>query len=207
VLADDAYRVDVTAAAGTVVRVAASSATKVYACRGGESSLRVSLAVEPGALLVWGPHATIVQTGAAFRQETVVEVAAGGRAVLAEVLVMGRLARGERSGFERIESCLDVALDGAPAYSEAYGLAPGPDLVASMAGRGALASVYVLGPEGDAATRLDEALCDQRLAGWSRLPNGAGIVVRGLCESLSEAQCLVERTLGVALAGRETGTT
>ena len=41
VLAGDAYRVDVTAEAGTAVRVAASSATKVYACTGGESSVTV----------------------------------------------------------------------------------------------------------------------------------------------------------------------
>jgi urease accessory protein len=205
VLADDAYRVDVTAAAGAAVRVAASSATKVYACRGGESSLTVSLTVEPGGLLVWGPHTTIVQTGAAYRQQTAVEVAAGGQAVLGEVLVMGRLARGERSGFKRIESRLDVTFEGAPVYSEAYCLSPGPDLIASMAGQGALASVYLLGSDDSTETRIDEALRHERLAGWSQLPNGAGLVVRGLCSSLSQAQCLVERILGVVRAGGAPG--
>lgn len=194
VFGGDAYAAGVTARAGSAVRVAGSSATKVYAGNGRESSLTVRLAVEPGAKLIWGPHATIVQAGASYRQQTALDVAAGGRAVLAEILVLGRLARGERFEFERLESSLDVTLGGAPVYSEAYCLAPGPDLVASMAGRGVLASVYAVGFDcEDAAAGLECAFADDALAGWSRLPDGAGLVARCLAPGLSHAQRLVER--------------
>ena len=67
VLADDAYCVDLWVAESAAACVNASSASKVYA---GASSLDVSLQVERDAVLLWGPHATILQAGAAYRQET-----------------------------------------------------------------------------------------------------------------------------------------
>jgi len=190
----DAYEVDVRVTAGSTVRVASSSATKVYGGNGEEACLTVRLGAETGATLLWGPHATIVQGGSSFRQQTTLDVATGGRAVLGEILVLGRLAHGERFVFERLESSLDVRLDGTPVYSEAYRLTPGPDLVASMAGHGVLASVYLVGVN-ESAIDFECALTDESLVGWSTLPNNAGVVVRGLFDSLSLGQQLVERVM------------
>jgi urease accessory protein len=204
VLAGDSYRVDVTAAADTAAHVGASSASKVYA---GESSLDARLAVEPGALLVWGPHATILHAGAAFRQETRVTLAPGGRALLAEVLVLGRLARGERFQFERLENLLEI---NSPAcetlYSEAYVLSPDRHLIASMAGHGVLASVYALGFDAaDAGACLQGALADAcGYGGWSILPNDAGVVARLLAGSLSQGSAFVSACL-TRLLSRECG--
>jgi urease accessory protein len=193
VFGGDAYEVEVTASSGCAVRVSGSSATKVYVGSEGESSLDVRLTVEPGATLVWGPHATIVQGGARYRQATLLSGAVGGRAVLGEVLALGRPARGELFDFNRLESRLDVNLAGASVYSEAYVLQPGPDLVASMAGRGVLASVYGIGFDAAEGDRLDCLLAkNEQPAGWSLLPNHAGVVVRCLSGSLSQAQSLVE---------------
>jgi len=200
VFGGDVYEVDVTSAAGSTVRVASGSATKVYAGNGCQSSLAVRLTVEPGATLLWGPHATIVQAGASYRQATAVSVARGGRALVGEVLVLGRLAYGERFDFQRIESRLTVTLDGAPVYNEAYSLRPGRDLVASMARRAVLASVHAIGFEAtEAAPQLERALAGESLAGWSELPNGAGLVVRGLCDALSAGQDLVERVMALGV--------
>jgi len=196
VFGGDAYEVDVTAAAGSVIRIASSSATKVHDSAGRESSLRVRLAAEPGATLLWGPHATIIQTGASYRQSTTVSLAPGSRVVLGEILVLGRLARGEQFEFTRLESNFDVTLEGAAVYSEAYCLTPGADLAASMAGRGVLASVYILGAEWPALEeRLICTLKNEPLAGCSALPNDAGVVVRCFCDSLSQGQALVEGVL------------
>ncbi len=185
VLAGDTYSVDVMAGSGASVRVGASSATKVHA---GASSLDVRLAVEPGALLVWGPHATILHAGASYRQETRVTLAPGGRVVLAEVLVLGRLAHGEWFQLECLENVLGVSPPAcAPLFSESYVLRPGPDLVASMAGRGVLVSVYALGFDALSSGPVFDAVLGRssELCGWSELPNHAGLAGRALAESLS----------------------
>jgi urease accessory protein len=198
VLAGDSHHVDVTAAAGASVRVGASSASKVYA---GESSLDAQLTVEPGALLVWGPHAIILHARAAYRQETRVVLAPGGRALLAEVLVLGRLARGERFEFESLESTLVVERPtGEGLYSESYVVTPGPDLVASMAGDGVLASVYALGCDISGATSVFEAALVNAcgIGGWSALPNGCGAVARLLTDSLSHGSLFAEGCLRAA---------
>jgi urease accessory protein len=196
----DSYRVDVTAKTGAAVSVAAGSAGKVYA---GSASLDVRLQVEPASLLVWGPHLTIVQAGAAYRQSTLVTVAENGQAILAEVLALGRLARGERFEFESLESELDViGSGGALLFSEAYVLRPHADLAASMAGCGVLVSVYALGLPAALATHGLEAAFGAACtpAGWSRLPNGAGWAGRALAETLSQgaelAEIAVTRLLG-----------
>ena len=199
----DACRVDVTAGAGATVRVCATSATKVYASRGREASVTVRLAAEPSGTLIWGPHAAIVQAGARFRQEVTVVLAKGGRVVVAEILVLGRLARGERFAFERIDGALEVRMgDDEPAYSEAYIVSPGPNLEASMAGRAVVASVYALGVDPTrVGSRLNAFLNPScYLAGWSELPSGAGLVVRSLADSLSEAEGIVEGVVDLVAA-------
>jgi hypothetical protein len=54
-------------------------------------------------------------------------------------------------------------------------------------------TLYLLGVEEVMDLRC--VLGDDALAGWSALPNGAGVVVRALCTSLSQGQALVERTM------------
>jgi urease accessory protein len=199
ILAGDSHHVEVTAAAGASVRVGASSASKVYA---GASSLDATLKVEPRGMLVWGPHATILHARAAYWQETRVVLAPGGRALLAEVLVLGRLARGERFEFESLESTLVVERPtGEGLYSESYVLTPGPDLVASMAGYGVLASVYALGCDVTGVTSGFEAALVNAcgIGGWSALPNGCGAVARLLTDSLSRGSAFTEECLGTVL--------
>jgi urease accessory protein len=184
VLDGDAYRVDLVVEPGAAVHVGASSASKVYA---GASSVDIRLDVGPGALLEWGPHSAILHAGADYRQETRIRLGAGSRAVVAEVLALGRLARGERYEFHRLDSVFEVAGPrGEALYSEAYTVSPGPDLLASTAGFGVLASVYALGFE--ASTAGECFRCAPRgcgPGGWSALPNGCGVVGRLLADSLS----------------------
>jgi urease accessory protein len=185
----DTYEVDVTAEAGSTTRITSPSATKVYAANGRTASLFQRLSVRSGAWLVWGPHATIIQAGASLEQRTIVSVAPGGVALLAEVLVLGRLASGERYAFERITSALSVCdAEGGTLYSEAYALSPNDDLATAMAGKGVLTSIFALGCDPTVITSHLETLCvnSYPLAGFSTLPNHAGVIVRMLAGSLSE---------------------
>jgi urease accessory protein UreH len=135
--------------------------------------------------LILGPHATIIQTGASLDQCTAVSVARGGVALLSEVLVLGRLASGERYAFDRLTNALEVSdASGAPLYSEACALTPTDDLATAMSGKGALVSIYALGmPARNALTALETLHVDAYpLAGHSALPHDAGVVVRMLAE-------------------------
>ena len=141
IFAGDAYRIDATAEAGSTVRIASSSATKVHAMPSGHASLEVNLLAEPGSTLVWGPHATILQSDSDLRQGLDVSLASGARVLLAEVLVLGRVARGERCAFRRFESELTVSDGCRMLYEERYVLTPGKPLSEALAGYGAVVSI------------------------------------------------------------------
>ena len=196
--AGDSLDVRIEARSGARVQVASSSATKAFATPAGSASMRTTLVAEPGSLLVWGPHATILQAGASYTQTTDVLLHAGAIVLAAEVLALGRLASGERNAFRRFENDLSVRDDrGRLLYAERYVIGEARDLSTSLAGRGAVGSVYALGAGVEAGEALEAsgALSGEALAGWSLLPNGAGLVVRMLAASLSEGQAFVERCL------------
>jgi urease accessory protein UreH len=159
----DAYKVVIVAEAGSTTRITSPSATKVYAANSRPASLDLQLTVESGATLVWGPHATIIQAGANLDQRTAVTIAPSGAALLTEVLVLGRLARGERYAFERLSSSLDVRdSTSRHLYSEACTLSPDEDLATTMAEKGVLASVYALGYVAANVFACLETLCLMR---------------------------------------------
>lgn len=200
VFGGDCYTVKAHCAAGAVVRVESSSATKVFRMPNGEAVQHTVLRAEPESQLTWGPHATILHTGAALRQKTRVILASGARVLLAESLVMGRLAAGECFAFRSFRSALEVVDEaGCLLFREAFALRPGLDLVAAMAGRGALTAVYALGvrgcePELESLTALTAA---HSLAGWSPLPNDCGIVAKCLATSLSEGEAFASCVLAL----------
>jgi urease accessory protein len=192
IFAGDNYDVTITAEAGAQVQIASSSATKVHAMQSDAASVTTLLRARAGSLLVWGPHPLLVQAGARLRQVTRLEIEDETAVILAEVLVLGRLARGERACFDSLDYSLAIRRDGKPLFDERYSLTPGLELSRSLGGWGVLVSVYGAGlgqPELAGETELDQ---DARFWGHSALPNGAGVVVRCLCDSLSE---------GMAFAG------
>ncbi len=187
VFAGDSYRTSVHCEAGGRARVESSSATKVYSMPSGRATVGVDVCAEAGSRVVWGPHATILHSGSALSQDTNVTVHAGARVVIAETLVMGRIAAGQRFDFTDYESSFVVHdAAGEPVYTEAYRLEPGTDLEAAMGGVGALTVVYALGAvEADAGEGLNALCAGRPLAGWSALPNRCGVVLKALTPSLS----------------------
>ncbi len=199
VFAGDAYRTTVRCEPGAEARIESSSATKVYSMPSGSADVSVELCAEPSSRLVWGPHATILHTDAALRQTTRVNVQPGAVVLMAETLVMGRIAAGQRFDFRSYETSFEV-WGGADdvLYREAYRLEPGPDLEAAMGDLGVLTCVYALGAVDDGAGEQLDALCTTRaLTGWSALPNRCGLVVKALTASMSEGTAIARECLAV----------
>ena len=131
----DRYDVSLRAEAGASVQVASSSATKAYAARGCPAQTLTQLEALPGARLVYGPHALILQEGASLQARTVATMHAGASLLLAEVLSFGRAAGGERLRFDAYDYELVVQdAGGAPLYEERYVLQPDESLEASNRG-------------------------------------------------------------------------
>ena len=199
VFGGDAYCTRVACAPNGRARVESSSATKVYAMPDRHASVAVELKAEADATIVWGPHATILQAGSALRQETRVVLHETARVFMAETLVMGRIASGQRFDFASHDSAL-VVEDGCGGiqFRESYHLEPGPDLEAAMNRLGVLTTVYGLGVSDDSvADGLDRILVARPLVGWSRLPGGCGLIVKALSASLSEGTAIARDALDV----------
>lgn len=199
VFAGDSYRYALHCEPGAHATIESSSATRVYSMPAGSAEANVDLVAEAGGRLVWGPHATILHTGSALTQSTRITVHPGALVLAAEILVLGRLATGERYDFRSYTACLDVfTTECAPAYREAFSLAPGPELEGAMGGQGVLTCVYALGAvPPDAGDRLEAIAAPQELTGWSALPNGCGVVVKALAPSLSAGTAIARACLDV----------
>ena len=199
VFAGDAYRTSVHCEPNGNARVESSSATKVYSMPNGGASTQVELSAEPGSHLVWGPHATILHTGASLRQDTRVTLHEGATVLMADTLVMGRIAAGQRFDFASFASALTVqGICGSVRYTEAYDLHPGENLEAAMGGLGVVTVVYGLGRlRAEAPDRLDELCNARQLTGWSKLPGHCGLVVKALTDSLSQGTAVAREALAM----------
>ncbi len=72
------------------------AAEKLYRARDGDARVATTLRVGAGARLGWLPQETILFDGARLSRALDADVAPGGTLVAAEILVLGRIARGER---------------------------------------------------------------------------------------------------------------
>lgn len=190
VFGGDSYNVALTCEAGASARVEPTSATKVYGMPDAGAVSRVRLRAEDGSRLVWGPQTTILHGDSDYMSEIEV-VLAGGTIVVAETVVMGRLAAGESFAFRRYVPSLVVRDEtGRALFTERASLTPSRTLRDAMAGRGALSSVYALGVAvtDSMADRLTRVTQEHDLSGWSVLPNGAGVVVKALVGNGSQGE-------------------
>ncbi|MBM3603486.1 MAG: urease accessory protein UreD [Alphaproteobacteria bacterium] len=72
------------------------TAERAYRAKGGPAQARVALTVGADGWLDWLPQETILYDGARLERETTVDLAPGAGCLLLEMLVLGRLAMGER---------------------------------------------------------------------------------------------------------------
>lgn len=204
ILAGDSYELRVAAGARARAAVVGAAATPVYAMPGGEASQRITLCAEPGAALWWQPGPLILYGGAAYSQATTVVLRPGGLVVVAELLVAGRLARGERWQFGRYASLLEV-VDGAGELlaAERVLIEPGrrsPAVAGAMGEAGALGTLWLLGDGFDHEAAARAAAGCPGVAGAAVLPGGCGVAVRALGASLAAAQVALLRSAGALTA-------
>lgn len=184
----DRHEVDVRVGPDAVAHVTTGSATKVLSMEANYARAAVSLAVESGGHLDYVPEATILNPDARFCQSVTLDVAADATAVLGEIVVPGRLARGERFDFERYYSRTRVVGPDGLLAADAVDLAPAerdpgaPGVLDDFAVHGTL---FVVAPAVDLPSdRLHEAVTDgadtRSEAGATALPDGAGVLVRAL---------------------------
>jgi len=194
----DRHEIEVEARGGSIAHVSTQSATKVQSMERNYAAADVSLAVGRGGHLEYLPRPTILNAGARFRQDLTLSLDPGGTAILGEVVVPGRLARGECFDFERFEARLRCRGPDGLLFEDATDLRPddGEPMAPGVLGEHAVyGSLYIVTPggtdfEGDHGT-VDE-LADaihERVAGSTAhggatmLPNDSGVLVRALADT------------------------
>lgn len=124
------------------------SATKVYATRQAAARTITEIMLRRDAILEYLPDHLIPHPGAILEQRLNLEMAPGSRAILFEAMAAGRIARGERWSFNRINSETVVNRDGQPLFISRSEIIPGQQSPAApgfMADFGYLGSVLALG--------------------------------------------------------------
>lgn len=103
---------------GSRATVTTQAGTPVHRMDAGMASQWVSLHVADGAVCEYLPGQTILFAGSRLLQTTDVDVAPGGTVLVAEVMLTGRLARGEVNGFDTLAQRFRVTRNGRPLLSD-----------------------------------------------------------------------------------------
>jgi urease accessory protein len=117
---------------GAALSLTAPSASRAHRVRDGHSSVTQKFHVAAGAWFENWPELFIPQAGARYRQHTVVEVEAGGRALITESIAPGRVAAGEVLAFAELAWSTDVVAGGVTVLRERYRLAPESEAAAAL---------------------------------------------------------------------------
>ncbi|WP_101296018.1 urease accessory protein UreD [Halegenticoccus soli] len=195
-------RLDVTVRVDSdaVAHVSTQSSTKVQTMQRNYAGARTALSVGSGGHLDYVPEPTILHEGARYCQELTLELAADATAVVADVVVPGRLARGERFDFERYLSRVHTKGPDGSLFEDATHLAPAesdptaPGVFGEFAVYG---TTFVVAPGRNAAALSDtlhEAASDadsDARAGATELPNDAGVAVRALGDCANAVQTVL----------------
>lgn len=115
-------RIDITvsAAARTTAVISAPAAERIYGAAGKTpANYTISMSLAGGASLAWLPQETILFDGARFERTIDVDMAKDARLVLAEALVFGRTAHGERYDTGRLRDRWKIRRGGHLVYAEA----------------------------------------------------------------------------------------
>jgi urease accessory protein len=100
------------------------SATKVYRMEDRDAEERNHFVVGSGAALEYLPDQTIPFAGSRLRRSTHVDVDPDATVIMADFLAAGRVARGERFGFDRLVTELAVRVAGATRLVDRLELVP-----------------------------------------------------------------------------------
>jgi urease accessory protein len=114
----DRFDIDIKVDAGAGLTVTTAAAEKIYRSLGPDAAIRASLHLAAGGRLAWLPQETILFDRARLRRSIDVDVASGGKVLLAEAVVFGRAAMGEAVRQAGFFDCWRVRLEGALVFAD-----------------------------------------------------------------------------------------
>jgi urease accessory protein len=156
----DRHDVSITAGEDAIAHVSTGSSTKVLSMEHNYGGVEVSLRVGPGAHLEYVPEPLILHADARYCQGVSVDLASDASAILGEVVVPGRLARGERFEFDRYASRLRAYREGRLTVADDAHLCPAendPSAPGVLGEFDVYGTLYVLTPDPEA---VDESETD-----------------------------------------------
>lgn len=168
--------------AGAAARIGPQAAEKVYRSGGATAEVRLRLTAEAGAWLEYLPMETILFDGARLDRATSIELAGDAAAMAGEILVFGRLARGEVMRSGTVRDAVEVRRDGRLIWADALDIDDAPSAIldhpAGLGGGRVLATLIYAAA--DAAGELDAVRADQEAAGavWGATVVGGVLVAR-----------------------------
>ncbi len=145
----DRLTTDVTLEPGARSLLSTQSATKVYRAEDRDAEERNHFVVAAGAALEYLPDQTIPFAGSRFHRRTVVDLDPEATLILADFLAAGRVARGERFGFDRLVTELVVRVAGETRLVDRLQLVPGEhplDRLGLWGGHPYFAALYAYSP-------------------------------------------------------------
>jgi len=108
VLTGDRLVSEIVVGSGAAVLVTSPSATRIFTMAEGEATSRQQLTVASGGWLEIMPEPLVLHKGSRFRQQTEITLATGAELFFADLLMPGRIARGETWAWEKL--CLELTL-------------------------------------------------------------------------------------------------
>jgi urease accessory protein len=183
----DRCRIDIDCGPGAAVHVTTQAATNVYRAERNFATQLVNFRAGRGALVEYLPDPVVPFRGSRFFQRTCLTADPDSTSILGEVLLPGRVARGEVHAYDLYWAETEARRpDGALLFADLLRLRPtegeGPRSLALLGGREVVATLYVVTqrtPAPELVQLLRQALTDgDVLGGVSELPNGCGVCAR-----------------------------
>jgi urease accessory protein len=205
-LAGDRLETQVSLGPRSAVCLSTPSATRVYRSPGPDAAQRVVIDIGRGAALEWVPDHMIPSPGARLRQSTEIALGRGATLIYLDAWAVGRVARAEPWGFDRLDSTLIVRDESGPFLRERSVLEAGlaRDGLGGTEGFGYVATFVAARAGGEDWNGLARAL-DETLgaagpgvrAGVTPLTRG-GVLGRLLCASAPALRSAVDALWGCA---------
>ncbi|MGB3354461.1 MAG: urease accessory protein UreD [Mycobacterium sp.] len=181
---DDELRTTVRCHPGTHLHLTTQAATQVFAGHGPGARHQLSFSVLAGAVLEYYPGTVIPHAGATFCQRLDVDVARGGVYFGWEAVAAGRIAHGERFGYDCYDSAFVVRVDGRPVGRDRQVIRPRTAGVGGCLIEGDYLATFVAVAPGRAVDGLLAEVrriligLDDCRGGAGRLPADTGVFVR-----------------------------
>src|SRR5262249_34582938 len=183
----DRCRIEIDCGPDAAVHVTTQAATNLYRANHNFAIQLVELRADSGAILEYLPDPIVPFRGSRFFQRTRLTADADSTVIMAELLLPGRVARGEIHAYDLYWAQTEARRpDGTLLFVDTLRLSPregdGPESLALLGRSSVVANLYILTQRAAAAdlvTLLRQTLAGgEVLAGVSELPNGCGTSAR-----------------------------